>query len=149
MDAARTPTVLARGAVRHLVTTVWFLRQSIAILTIRTKGYDPLRRGRRPRARIKRGGNDRFEEGCVSVHSSCGCWPLGPAPPLPAGGKPFPAPAARLVVPFPPAGLVDTAARLLQPHLEKALGQPVIVDNRPTASGIVGTDAVAKAAPDG
>jgi tripartite-type tricarboxylate transporter receptor subunit TctC len=57
--------------------------------------------------------------------------------------------AIRIVVPFPPGGLNDTVARLIQPHLERALGQPVIVDNRPAASGIVGTDAVAKAPPDG
>jgi tripartite-type tricarboxylate transporter receptor subunit TctC len=55
----------------------------------------------------------------------------------------------RLIVPFPPGGINDTTARLLQPYLEKALGQTVIVDNRPAASGIVGTDAVAKAPPDG
>jgi tripartite-type tricarboxylate transporter receptor subunit TctC len=60
-----------------------------------------------------------------------------------------PAKTIRLIVPFPAGGLNDTAARLLQPHLEKALGQPVIVDNRPAASGIVGTDAVAKAPADG
>ena len=54
-----------------------------------------------------------------------------------------------MIVPFAPGGLNDTTARLLQPQLEKALGQTVIVDNRPAASGIVGTDAVAKAAPDG
>ena len=61
----------------------------------------------------------------------------------------FPSKTIRLIVPFPPGGLNDTAARLMQPHLEKALGQTVIVDNRPAASGIVGTDAVAKAPPDG
>src|SRR5437588_1974323 len=61
----------------------------------------------------------------------------------------FPSRPIRLIVPFAPGGLNDTAARVLQPHLEKAFGQPVIVDNRPAASGIVGTDAVAKAAPDG
>jgi tripartite-type tricarboxylate transporter receptor subunit TctC len=55
----------------------------------------------------------------------------------------------RVIVPFAPGGINDTAARLLQPYLEKALGQTVIVDNRPGASGIVGTDAVARAAPDG
>jgi len=55
----------------------------------------------------------------------------------------------RIVVPFPPGGLNDTVARLIEPHLERALGQPVVVDNRPAASGIVGTDAVAKAPPDG
>jgi len=55
----------------------------------------------------------------------------------------------RIIVPFAPGGINDTAARLLQPYLEKALGQNVIVDNRPGASGIVGTDTVARAAPDG
>jgi tripartite-type tricarboxylate transporter receptor subunit TctC len=55
----------------------------------------------------------------------------------------------RIIVPFAPGGINDTAARLLQPYLEKALGQTVIVDNRAGASGIVGTDAVARAAPDG
>src|SRR5207253_3096114 len=65
------------------------------------------------------------------------------------GAQTYPSKIIRLIVPFAPGGLNDTAARLLQPHLEKALGQPVIVDNRPAASGIVGTDAVAKAPPDG
>ena len=66
-----------------------------------------------------------------------------------ANAQAYPNRPIRLIVPFPPGGLNDTAARLLQPHLEKALGQPVVVDNRPAASGIVGTDAVAKAQPDG
>jgi tripartite-type tricarboxylate transporter receptor subunit TctC len=61
----------------------------------------------------------------------------------------YPSQTVRIIVPFAPGGLNDTTARLLQPHLEKAFGQSVIVDNRPAASGIVGTDAVAKAAPDG
>ena len=66
-----------------------------------------------------------------------------------AGPQNYPNKTIRIIVPFPPGGLNDTAARLLQPHLEKALGQTVIVDNRPAASGQVGTDAVAKATPDG
>lgn len=66
-----------------------------------------------------------------------------------ATAQPYPNRPIRLIVPFQPGGLNDTTARLLQPHLEKALGQPVIVENRPAASGIVGTDAVAKAQPDG
>lgn len=61
----------------------------------------------------------------------------------------FPSHTIRLVVPFPAGGSNDVAARLIAPHLEKALGQTVIVDNRPAAGGIVGSDAVAKAQPDG
>ena len=68
---------------------------------------------------------------------------------LSASAQTYPSQTVRMIVPFAPGGLNDTTARLLQPHLEKALGQSVIVDNRPAASGIVGTDAVAKAAPDG
>jgi tripartite-type tricarboxylate transporter receptor subunit TctC len=61
----------------------------------------------------------------------------------------YPTRPIRLIVPFAAGGLNDVVARLIGPHLEQSLGQPVIVDNRPAASGIVGTDAVAKAAPDG
>jgi tripartite-type tricarboxylate transporter receptor subunit TctC len=66
-----------------------------------------------------------------------------------AHAQTYPTQTVRMIVPFAAGGLNDTTARLLQPALEKALGQTVIVDNRPAASGIVGTDAVAKAAPDG
>jgi tripartite-type tricarboxylate transporter receptor subunit TctC len=55
----------------------------------------------------------------------------------------------RVIVTFPPGGSTDTLARAMQPHLEKALGQPIVVDNRPGAGGDIGVDAVAKAAPDG
>jgi tripartite-type tricarboxylate transporter receptor subunit TctC len=52
-------------------------------------------------------------------------------------------------VPFPAGGSNDVMARLLAPHLEKALGQNVIVENRAAAAGQVGSEAVARAAPDG
>ena len=68
---------------------------------------------------------------------------------VPAAAQTFPTHPLRLIVPFPAGGSNDVMARLIAPHLEQALGQPVIVDNRPAASGIVGTDAVAKAPPDG
>ena len=62
---------------------------------------------------------------------------------------PYPNRAIKLIVPYAAGGANDIIARLIQPGLEAALGQPVVVDNRPAASGIVGTDAVAKAPPDG
>jgi tripartite-type tricarboxylate transporter receptor subunit TctC len=55
----------------------------------------------------------------------------------------------RMIIPLPPGGAVDIVARLMQPHLEKALGQPIIIDNRPGASGIIGAGVVANAEPDG
>jgi tripartite-type tricarboxylate transporter receptor subunit TctC len=55
----------------------------------------------------------------------------------------------RLVAQFPPGGLVDTVARLMAPMLSQALGQSVVVENRPGAGGVIGTDVVAKAPADG
>jgi tripartite-type tricarboxylate transporter receptor subunit TctC len=61
----------------------------------------------------------------------------------------WPAGPIRLIVPFPPGGSLDTTARLAQPHLQAELGVPVVVENRPGASGAIGTQLVARAAPDG
>src|SRR4051812_14207526 len=61
----------------------------------------------------------------------------------------YPSRPVRLIVPFAAGGANDLVARLIQPSLERALGQPVIVDNRSGASGIVGTEMVAKSPPDG
>lgn len=55
----------------------------------------------------------------------------------------------RLIAQFPPGGLVDTVSRLMAPHLSQALGQSVVVENRPGAGGLVGTDYASKQAPDG
>lgn len=60
------------------------------------------------------------------------------------GGKPV-----RLLVPVPPGGPTDFAARLVAPRLSEALGQNVVVDNRGSANGIVGAEIAARAAPDG
>jgi len=61
----------------------------------------------------------------------------------------YPDRTTRLVVPFAPGGGADLTARLISQHLSDALGKPVVVDNRPGAAGNIGTEQVARAAPDG
>ena len=61
----------------------------------------------------------------------------------------YPVKPIRLVVPFAPAGSADALARTIQPALSEALGQTLVIDNRPGASSTIGTDMAAKAAPDG
>jgi tripartite-type tricarboxylate transporter receptor subunit TctC len=68
------------------------------------------------------------------VHAQSSTWPSRPI---------------RLMVQYPPGGLVDTVARLMAPHLSQALGQSVVVDNRAGAGGLIGTDMASKQAPDG
>lgn len=61
----------------------------------------------------------------------------------------YPTRPVRLIVPYPAGGGVDTVARVLGMKLSEVLGQQVVVDNRPGANGIIGSDITAKAAPDG
>ena len=61
----------------------------------------------------------------------------------------YPSQPVRIIVPQSAGGLNDVAARLIQPHLERAFKQAFVVENRTGGAGIIGTDAVAKAAPDG
>ena len=70
-------------------------------------------------------------------------------PAIPHAQEPWPAKPIRLIVPFPPGGGTDLVARALSQKLGERLKQPVVIDNRPGASTIIGADAVAKAAPDG
>ena len=63
--------------------------------------------------------------------------------------SPWPARPIRLVVPFPPGGGADFVSRITARHHTDALRQSVYVDNRPGASGTIGSDIVARAAPDG
>lgn len=66
-----------------------------------------------------------------------------------AHAQAWPAKPIKLVVPVPPGGTTDTIARIISPKLTDALGQPVIVENRPGANGNIGSDAVAKSPADG
>jgi len=76
---------------------------------------------------------------------SCMTSPLVQAQTAPA----WPTKPITLVVTYPPGGGADTMARLIAPRLGEALGQPVVIDNKPGASGQIGAAAVAKALPDG
>jgi len=71
------------------------------------------------------------------------------APSLLAQEAPWPSRPITLVLPFPAGGQTDAVARNLARALEASLGQPVVVDNRPGANSLIGTNFVARAAPDG
>jgi len=66
-----------------------------------------------------------------------------------AAAQAFPSRTVTIVVPFPPAGGADTLARTLAPKLSALWAQTVVIENRPGASGRIGTEQVANAAPDG
>src|SRR6266404_6752369 len=66
-----------------------------------------------------------------------------------ARAQAWPAKPIKIIVPFPPGQSTDILARVMADQLTKALGQQVIVENRPGAGGSIGADAAAKAAPDG
>jgi tripartite-type tricarboxylate transporter receptor subunit TctC len=68
---------------------------------------------------------------------------------MPAAAQDWPAKPVKIMVPFGPGSTPDVVARLIADHLQKTLGQPFVIENKPGASGNTGTDAVAKAAPDG
>ena len=71
------------------------------------------------------------------------------AAPLPAAAQAWPAKPVRLVIPFPAGGATDILGRLLAQKLGTALGQQVVIDNKPGAGGTIGSDLVAKAPADG
>lgn len=85
----------------------------------------------------------------VAIKSLIACAILAGAAVTLHAQQAWPTKAVRVVVAFPPGGIVDNVARQLQPRLQAALGQPVIIDNRSGAGGTVGAAEVARAAPDG
>ncbi|MGC3987412.1 MAG: tripartite tricarboxylate transporter substrate binding protein [Pseudorhodoferax sp.] len=66
-----------------------------------------------------------------------------------AAAAQYPARAIRMVVPFPPGGATDLVSRLIAKSMSDELGQPIVIDNRAGAGGVIGAEAVAKAEPDG
>ena len=69
--------------------------------------------------------------------------------PVPLSAQQYPAKPVKIIVPFPPGAILDTTARFFAQRLTTALEQPVIVENKPGASGMIGTEAALKAPPDG
>ena len=66
-----------------------------------------------------------------------------------AHAQDYPTKSIKLIVPFPPGGPNDIIARVVAAKMSELIGQPVVIDNRGGAGGVIGTDAVAKAEPDG
>jgi len=66
-----------------------------------------------------------------------------------APAQPYPTRPIRVIIGFPPGGGIDIVARTMSPRLSEDLGQPVVIDNRAGAGGLIGTGLVAQAAPDG
>ena len=71
---------------------------------------------------------------CLSAQGRAQTWPSQPL---------------KIIAPFPPGGTIDQISRMLQPHLQQALGQSIIIENRAGASGSIGTAVAAKSPPDG
>ena len=66
-----------------------------------------------------------------------------------AAAQTYPSRTVTIIVPYPPGGLIDLVARIVQPQLQVELGQSVVIENRSGAGGNIGAEAVARATPDG
>lgn len=79
----------------------------------------------------------------------CAAFMAGTAATATAQSPAWPSKPIRLIVPFSPGGNVDLTARLIAPAMQEALGQPIVVENRLGAGGMIGSELVAKSSPDG
>jgi tripartite-type tricarboxylate transporter receptor subunit TctC len=96
--------------------------------------------------------NTRYPLCCLLPAIACvtiACAPEIAAQTSTGSGQPWPTRPIRLVVPFPPGGATDINARIIAKEMESVLGQPLVIDNRSGANAIIGSELVAKAAPDG
>jgi tripartite-type tricarboxylate transporter receptor subunit TctC len=80
---------------------------------------------------------------------ACAMGALWLAAPAPAAAQAYPKEAVKWIVPFPPGGPTDVVGRIMAHELQQLWGQPVVVENKPGAGTVIGTDAVAKSPPDG
>lgn len=85
--------------------------------------------------------------GAAALAAAIGC--LFIAPSISANAQNFPSRPITIVVPFPPGGVTDTTARVLEAGLAKELGQPVVIENKGGSGGNIGTQQVARSEPDG
>ena len=85
----------------------------------------------------------------MRIRSAVACCAALAAVVFQAHAQTYPSKIVRMIVPFPPAGPTDTQARWVGQQLTAALGQNVVIENRPGAAGVTGTEAAVKSAPDG
>ena len=79
---------------------------------------------------------------CLMIASACACAQT-------TSNATYPVKPVRVIVPYPAGGGTDLAMRAIQPALAESLGQPIVIDNRPGATGTIGTEIVARSIPDG
>lgn len=90
-----------------------------------------------------------FRRHLAFVPAAIVCAAIASIVPAAAGAQAWPAKPVKIIVPFPPGGGADTLARIMAPKLSEIWGQPVLIENKPGASGTIGAEAVAQAPADG